>query len=70
MDKSEFKKPPRPRRVLLVVGPEGGLSESEVRFLTDAGCRSVGLGRRVLKADWAAAAAAAMISHELGGLLP
>ncbi len=59
-----------PLTILLVVGPEGGLSASEVSLLKDAGAVSVSAGRRVLKADWAASAIAAMISCELGGLLP
>ena len=61
---------PAPRRVLLVVGPEGGLAADEVGRLMAAGATPVSAGRRVLKADWAAAAVAAMISYELGGLLP
>lgn len=58
------------RSILLIVGPEGGLSENEVAVLKDTGAVSVSVGRRVLKADWAAAAIASMISYELGGLLP
>jgi 16S rRNA (uracil1498-N3)-methyltransferase len=58
-----------PRSVLLVVGPEGGLSVAEVELLRQAGATSVTVGRRVLKADWAAAAISAMISYEVGGLL-
>ena len=61
---------PAPSNVLLVVGPEGGLTSAEVDRLVEAGARSVGVGRRVLKADWAAAAIAAMISCEVGGLQP
>ncbi len=57
-------------RLLAVVGPEGGLTEREVGALTDRGAVTVDLGRRILKADWAAAAMAAMISSALGGLLP
>jgi len=60
----------RPGRILLVVGPEGGLAAEEVGFLSEAGVLPVSVGRRVLRADWAAAAVAAMISHETGGLLP
>ena len=61
---------PAPRRVLLVVGPEGGLAADEVEGLVAAGATPVSAGRRVLRADWAAAAVVAMISYELGGLLP
>lgn len=59
-----------PRRILLVVGPEGGLAAEEVDALAAAGAVPVGVGRRVLRADWAAAAVSAMISYEVGGLLP
>jgi 16S rRNA (uracil1498-N3)-methyltransferase len=58
------------RRIALVVGPEGGLTGDETRALADIGAIPVTVGRRILKADWAAAAIAAMISNELGGLLP
>jgi 16S rRNA (uracil1498-N3)-methyltransferase len=59
-----------PRPVVGVVGPEGGLEQAEVQALERAGARPVSLGRRVLRADWAAAALAAAIAHETGGLLP
>jgi len=57
-------------RVILIVGPEGGLAPKEVDSLVSAGFVPVTAGRRVLKADWAAAAIAAMVSFEVGGLLP
>ena len=62
--------PPSPRRVLAVIGPEGGLTSGEVDTLASAGARPVGLGRRILRADWAAAALSAIVASELGGLLP
>jgi len=40
--------------VALVVGPEGGLSEKEVAFLTNAGFGAVYLGNSVLRAETAA----------------
>ncbi|MFH1865630.1 MAG: RsmE family RNA methyltransferase [Candidatus Eisenbacteria bacterium] len=61
---------PAPRRILLVVGPEGGLAADEVDVLAASGATPVSVGRRVLRADWAAAAVSAMISCEVGGLLP
>lgn len=60
----------RPRRIALVVGPEGGLSPAEVAALRSAGAASVSVGHRVLRADWAGPAAAAMIASAVGGLLP
>lgn len=66
----EALRAPAPGRILLVVGPEGGLAGDEVDALVASGAAPVGVGRRVLRADWAAAAVAAMISHEVGGLLP
>ncbi len=59
-----------PRAIVGIVGPEGGLEPAEVQALERAGARPVSLGRRILKADWAAAALAAALAHETGGLLP
>lgn len=54
----------------LVVGPEGGLSADEVGLLRSRGALTVSAGRRILRADWAAAALAAVVSSQYGGLLP
>lgn len=43
--------------VVLVVGPEGGISESELALLRDAGAQVARLGPTVLRASTAAAAA-------------
>jgi len=59
-----------PASVACVVGPEGGLTAGEVEALERAGFVTVSLGRRILRADWAAAAVAAHVSLEVGGLLP
>lgn len=47
--------------VLLVVGPEGGLTDSEIRSLTDAGAQAIGLGSEVLRTSTAGVAAAAAV---------
>ncbi len=52
--------------VLLVVGPEGGISPEEVAALTAAGARAVRLGRTVLRTSTAGAAALATL-HTTGG---
>jgi 16S rRNA (uracil1498-N3)-methyltransferase len=53
---------------LAVLGPEGGLTDREVRACLDGGCRLASLGPRVLRAETAAVAAAALIQHLVGDL--
>lgn len=49
------------RTVLLVVGPEGGLSDDERRELTEAGAQRVRLGESVLRTSTAGAVGAAVL---------
>jgi 16S rRNA (uracil1498-N3)-methyltransferase len=51
--------------ILIVVGPEGGLEEEEVRQMEAAGAKVATLGRRVLRCETAAIAATAMVLYEL-----
>jgi len=51
------------RPVILIVGPEGGLTEGELRLAIAAGAKSVSLGPRILRIETAALALAA-----IGGL--
>jgi 16S rRNA (uracil1498-N3)-methyltransferase len=53
--------------LLVIVGPEGGFGEDEVRLLTAKGARAVSLGPRVLRCETAAIAAAAIVIYELEG---
>lgn len=55
-----------PREVLLIVGPEGGISPSEVTRLCDAGAVTALLGRHVLRSSTAGPAAAVLASDILG----
>lgn len=48
---------PDTSRVLVVVGPEGGVSDAEIDALTGAGARTVVLGPEVLRTSTAAAVA-------------
>ena len=52
--------------VLLVVGPEGGLSPAELELFTGRGGRPVRLGAEVLRTSTAGAAALAVLSAALG----
>jgi 16S rRNA (uracil1498-N3)-methyltransferase len=52
--------------VILIVGPEGGLSEIEVNTFTDAGAKVVRLGESVLRAANAGAAAVSVVMSRTG----
>lgn len=53
-------------RVLLVVGPEGGVAPDELSALTTAGARPVRLGDTVLRTSTAGPAALSVLSTTLG----
>ena len=54
------------RRVVLIVGAEGGFSPAEAAAIRAAGAQSVSLGRLILRAETAALAAVAVTQYELG----
>lgn len=55
--------------VLIVIGPEGGLTEPEVELAKAAGAVSVSLGGRLLRTDTAAIGTCAAVMYELEGQL-
>jgi 16S rRNA (uracil1498-N3)-methyltransferase len=55
-----------PREVLLIVGPEGGISQREVTRLCDAGAVTALLGHHVLRSSTAGPAATVLASDILG----
>lgn len=57
---------PDGRDIVLVVGPEGGISDDELRKLSDAGAERVLLGKTVLRTSTAGPAAIAVLSVALG----
>jgi 16S rRNA (uracil1498-N3)-methyltransferase len=50
----------------IIIGPEGGFAEDEVKAAEEAGIMPVTLGARTLRAETAAVAALAITLHELG----
>jgi len=52
-----------PARVILLVGPKGGWTAGEEETIRRAGFEAVSLGDRILRAETAALAGAAMIAH-------
>ncbi len=54
-----------PAAVAVLVGPEGGFTAAEVERATAAGFVAVSLGRRILRAETAAVASAAILAYAL-----
>ncbi|NKX54026.1 16S rRNA (uracil(1498)-N(3))-methyltransferase [Arthrobacter mobilis] len=52
--------------VVMIVGPEGGMSQREVDAMLAAGARAVRLGPHVLRSSTAGPAAVALLSAQLG----
>ena len=55
-----------PRRILMIVGPEGGMSAGEVDAFVQAGARRSLLGHHVLRSSTAGPAAVVLLSDQLG----
>jgi 16S rRNA (uracil1498-N3)-methyltransferase len=58
----------RPAHVALFIGPEGGFSAEEAQLAVQHGAQIVTLGQRILRAETAALAAAAIILYEFAEL--
>ena len=66
--KQAFAAAPETRSIGLVVGPEGGMTAEEIAALKEIGAQPVTLGRRILRAETAAVAAAAVTMALWGDL--
>jgi 16S rRNA (uracil1498-N3)-methyltransferase len=60
--------PGGPRRILVIVGPEGGFSDEEAVSAEQAGVRLATLGPRILRAETATIAACTLAQHLYGDL--
>jgi 16S rRNA (uracil1498-N3)-methyltransferase len=56
------------RKVIVLIGPEGGLAETEQRAAIGAGFLAVRMGPRVLRTETAAVAALTLLQHQFGDL--
>lgn len=56
----------KPHSVLLLIGPEGGLSEDEIAVALAANCRALTLGARVLRTETAPLAAISVLQYQWG----
>jgi 16S rRNA (uracil1498-N3)-methyltransferase len=56
------------QKIYVMVGPEGGFTEEEVRLAQEKGFIPVKLGQRILRTETAAITVAAILQYELGDL--
>ncbi|MGH7845027.1 MAG: 16S rRNA (uracil(1498)-N(3))-methyltransferase [Candidatus Binatia bacterium] len=57
-----------PRSVLLLIGPEGGFTDAEVKEAAQNGFRTIKLGKRILRTETAAIAAVAVVQSLWGDM--
>lgn len=56
------------KTVGFIIGPEGGFDPAEIDKLHNAGIRTAGLGKRILRTETAGEAVLAMIMYEIGDI--
>lgn len=54
----------KPKKILYIIGPEGGFETGEIEFLKGKGCRIVTLGNRILRAETAAIVVGGVLVNE------
>ena len=59
---------PAPKKILLILGPEGGFSDQEIEKVKAAGFVVAGLGPRILRAETATMAACTLIQYLFGDM--
>lgn len=59
----KFYKESPPSSVLILIGPEGGWTREEEKFILDNGFLAVSLGKNILRTETAAICSLALISH-------
>lgn len=62
--------PPAPSdsRVIILIGPEGGFTDTEISLAREKGFKAYSLGPRILRAETAAICATTLIQHLLGDI--
>lgn len=54
----------KPKKILYIVGPEGGFSEEEIEYFKEKNCKIVTLGRRILRAETASIVVGGVLINE------
>lgn len=61
---------PKPKRIMIAVGPEGGFDPDEVQRAREHGFLTAGIGPRILRAETAALAGCALVQYCFGDMGP
>ncbi len=56
----------KPKNIALLIGPEGGFTDDEIKLACENGAAAFSLGPRVLRTETAAMVASALVLYELG----
>ncbi len=62
--------PPKPKKIMVAVGPEGGFDPAEIQRAHAHGFLTTGLGPRILRAETATLAACALVQYRFGDMGP
>ncbi|MCP3873155.1 MAG: 16S rRNA (uracil(1498)-N(3))-methyltransferase [Desulfobacteraceae bacterium] len=65
---SSLAKSPSCLKIIILIGPEGGLTENEIKMANKSGFSSYSLGPRILRAETASIACCTLIQHILGDI--
>ncbi|MBI80261.1 MAG: 16S rRNA (uracil(1498)-N(3))-methyltransferase [Gammaproteobacteria bacterium] len=57
-----------PKNILVIIGPEGGLSDIDLQLISKAGFQKISLGPRLLRVETAAISACSLIQNKWGDL--
>lgn len=67
--KNELQKLPNDcKKIAIIIGPEGGFEESEVKTLNDNGAKVITLGNRILRTETVAIVITSILMYEFGDL--
>jgi 16S rRNA (uracil1498-N3)-methyltransferase len=65
---NRLKKMPVHKKILILIGPEGGFSKNEIESAKEKGFLSYSLGPRILRAETASISACTLVQHILGDI--
>ncbi|WP_429192009.1 RsmE family RNA methyltransferase [Fusobacterium sp. PH5-44] len=54
----------KPEKILVIIGPEGGFEEEEIKFLKSKGGKTISLGKRILRTETSAIIVGGIIINE------